>query len=109
MIEDLYCIGCGVKLQCDNENDYYKFYKSQHLENEVKSNLKSITQVSSAYINPHCLSFTKPTNYSFRHPRFYISRYYRSRWRTGKQGYYYYRYRYLFRGSADMGSKKLEI
>lgn len=62
----------GYKL--DDENDYYQIKKDLEIEPDLTLKLKSISQISSTYINPYSFSFTKPDNFSFR----YMSNSYKS-------------------------------
>ncbi len=49
----------------DNENDDYLLYQAENIVEENINKLKSISQVSTGYVNPNAFSFVKPKNYSF--------------------------------------------
>ena len=49
----------------DNENEYYLMYQTENIIEENTNKLKSISQISSGYVNPFNFSFAKPKDYSF--------------------------------------------
>lgn len=49
----------------DNENDYSLIYKEMNYKNENHNRLKSISQISTGYVNDKAFSFSKGENYSY--------------------------------------------
>lgn len=48
----------------DDENDYHKIYKEEHLREENLNKLKSISQISTGYINEKAFSYCQGEDYT---------------------------------------------